>query len=140
MNREAADCRQQQKAAATAGIDTGALQAGDKFERLCRAVVLIALAAMATARFPANDKYQLESAYGYSTVGTILEAKGELANALDHYRVTERIKSAHATAFAARPPGPPPASTRSRRRSLLSPSKPPRARWHWNRTPSPLCR
>jgi hypothetical protein len=41
---------QQEKAAATIGIDNGQLQNGDKFERICRAVALVALDAFNTDR------------------------------------------------------------------------------------------
>ena len=56
------------------------------------------VASKLAARFPENDKYQLESAYGNSTVGTILEAQGQLPRALDEYRITRKIKAARAAA------------------------------------------
>src|SRR5439155_8646569 len=58
---------------------------GDLPAALAHMIAYRDIASKLAAQFPTDDKYQLESAYGYSTVGTILEAKGDLHRALDQY-------------------------------------------------------
>jgi len=50
------------------------------------------------ARYPKNDDYQLERAFGHSNVAYVLEMSGDLAGSVDEYRVTETIKQARAAA------------------------------------------
>jgi len=42
---------------------------------------------------PENDKYQLERAYGHTAVAQVLEAKGQIQEALGRYETSLRIKS-----------------------------------------------
>lgn len=71
---------------------------GDLPGALAHMLVYRDVSSKLAARFPQNDKYLLESAFGHGNVGSILEAQGHFPEALDEYRITRQIKAARARA------------------------------------------